>query len=100
MGDAYVGRRGKPYRKLCAQVRARRDPCALCGHPIDYDAPPRTRWSFSLEHVVSLAHGGSLLDPANVTAAHYGCNSRRGGRTRRHRPEPALPPVVVTSRMW
>lgn len=94
------GRRGKRYLKLCAQVRARRLPCALCGQPIDYNAPPRSRWSFSLEHIESLVHGGALLDPANATAAHYGCNSRRGGATRRGRPERRVPVVVTTSRRW
>lgn len=94
------GRSGKRYLRLCAMVRARRDPCALCGHPIDYGAPPRTRWSFSLDHILSLAHGGDLLDPDNARSAHYSCNSARGGRTRRGRPEHPLPPVVVTSRMW
>lgn len=94
------GRRGKRYLKLCAQVRALRLPCSLCGQPIDYHAPPRTRWSFSLEHIVSLAHGGDLLDPANATAAHVGCNSRRGGATRRGRAEAQLPLVVATSRAW
>lgn len=99
MGDS--GRRGTRYLKLCAQVRKLRLPCSLCGHPIDYHAPPRTRWSFSLEHIVSLAHGGALLDPANATAAHFGCNSRRGGSTRRGRPERRVPVVVgATSRRW
>lgn len=98
MGDQ--GRRGAAYLKLCANVRRRRLPCSICGHPIDYNAPPRTRWSFSLEHVQSLAHGGALLDPANATAAHYGCNSRRGGATRRGKPEPRVPVVVRGSRRW
>jgi len=98
VGDS--GRRGTRYLKLCAQVRRRRDPCGLCGQPIDYNAPPRTRWSFSLDHLTPLAHGGRVLDEGNVQAAHYGCNSRRGGATRRGRAERAMPVVVATSRMW
>jgi hypothetical protein len=98
VGDS--GRRGTRYLKLCAAVRKRRLPCSLCGQAIDYHAPPRTRWSFSLEHIESLVHGGALLDPANATAAHYGCNSRRGGATRRNKPERRTPIVVRTSRRW
>lgn len=98
MGDS--GRSGTRYLKLCAKVRARRDPCGLCGQPIDYNAPPRTRWSFSLDHIISLAHGGDLLDERNAQSAHYGCNSRRGGATRRGRPERRVPVVVATSRRW
>jgi 5-methylcytosine-specific restriction endonuclease McrA len=94
------GRAGKRYLRLCAQVRKRRDPCGLCGQPIDYNAPPRTRWSFSLDHITPLAHGGGVLDEANAQAAHFGCNSRRGGATRRGRPERALSPVVTSSRRW
>lgn len=66
----------------------------MCGQAIDYNAEPRTRWSFSLEHPHSLVHGGALLDPDNAEAAHYGCNSRRGGATRRGR----VP--LATSRPW
>lgn len=100
MGD--LGRRGKRYLRLCAQVRARQDPCALCGQPIDYLAQPRTRWSFSLDHELSLVHGGAVLDPNNARAAHYGCNARRGGGTRRNRPESpgGSPPPYPTSRRW
>jgi hypothetical protein len=98
MGDR--GRSGKRYLKLCAKVRARKDPCVLCGQPIDYNAPPRTRWSFSLEHPDSLVHGGAVLDERNAASAHFGCNSRRGGATRRGRPERRVPVVVATSRRW
>jgi len=94
-----LGRSGKRYLKLCAQVRARRDPCCMCGQPIDYHAPPRTRWSFSLEHPSSVVNGGDVLDSDNAEAAHYGCNSKRGGATRRGR-EPVVPVVVRTSRAW
>lgn len=87
-------RKGKRYLKLCATIRARRDPCGLCGHPIDYNAEPCTYWSFSLDHIVPLAHGGGVHDLANVQAAHFGCNSKRGGATRRGR----IP--LVTSQAW
>lgn len=95
-----LGRSGKRYLALCAKVRARAqrndEPCCLCGRPIDWDALPRTRWSFSLEHAESLVNGGSVLDEANSYPAHYGCNSGRGGRTRRGRE----PMVLRTSQAW
>lgn len=98
MGDS--GRSGTRYLKLCAKVRARRDPCGLCGQPIDYNAEPCTPWSFSLDHIISLAHGGGLLDERNAQAAHFGCNSAKGGSTRRGKPERRVPVVVRTSRRW
>jgi 5-methylcytosine-specific restriction endonuclease McrA len=63
--------------------------CGLCGLPLVPDAPPRTRWSTSVDHRtplhalnLSTAEGRALaVNPANLVAAHYGCNSRRGSRT-------------------
>jgi 5-methylcytosine-specific restriction endonuclease McrA len=68
---------GRPWRTASAKVRALGLPCWLCGIPIDYQAPARTRWSYSTDHVIPRNHGGSLLDPTNLRPAHYGCNSAR-----------------------
>lgn len=81
------GRVGRPYLRAASLLRAQRHDCWLCGQPIDYLAPPRTRWSFSLDHADPLSKGGEPLDPTNHRAAHYGCNSRRGNR-----PHPLTPP--------
>lgn len=54
--------------------------CWLCGLPIDRGAPPRSRWSASVDHIVPRSKGGNLLDPANLRAAHHGHNSARGNR--------------------
>lgn len=88
------GRTGRPWERLASSVKARRDPCWLCGYPIDYDAEPRTRWSFSVDHIVPLSQGGTPRDPANLAAAHYGCNSRKGNGTTQTLSRP------VTSRLW
>ncbi len=71
---------GRPYRRACAALRAQHLPCWLCGQAIDYLAPPRTRWSYSTDHVTPLSHDGAPLDPTNLRPAHYGCNSARGNR--------------------
>lgn len=96
--DQVPQRKGRRYLRLCAQVRRQAQeqgtPCWLCGQPIDFNAVPRTRWSFSLDHVLSLVHGGDLLDPTNARPSHYGCNSKRGGATRRGR----IP--LHTSQTW
>lgn len=83
---------GRAYRRLCARVKAEEPSCWLCSKPIDPDAPPRTRWSFSLDHVTPRSRGGSVMDRGNARAAHYGCNSARGNR------QPA--PPTRTSRAW
>ncbi|MFE7347511.1 HNH endonuclease [Streptomyces fimicarius] len=78
-------RNGRPYRRLCAQQRARRLPCWLCGHNIAYEirGPEAGKHpdAFTLDHLVPLSKGGDLLDPANARSAHRRCNSARGNRT-------------------
>ncbi len=54
------------YKRLRERQRALRLPCWLCGKPVIYDAPPRSRWSFSVDHVVPLKYGGSCNDPGNL----------------------------------
>ncbi|MCX5201058.1 HNH endonuclease [Streptomyces sp. NBC_00237] len=73
-------RTGRPYRRLVAVQRALGYPCWLCGHDIDPTLPPTHRDSFTLDHLVPLSRGGSLLDPANARSAHRRCNSARGNR--------------------
>lgn len=87
------GRGGRPWRTACAAVRARvqaGEPCRLCGRPINLALPARTRWSFSVDHLVPLSAGGDPLNPANLAPAHLGCNAARGARTTpRTTPRPA-----------
>ena len=90
------------YKRLRAQQRAKRLPCWLCGRAIDYDAPPRSRWSFSLDHVAPLMYGGAILDPANVRSAHLSCNARRGqvrpGQVASSRRPPAVDAGIAPTR--
>lgn len=74
-------RTGRPYRRLCAAVRALGAPCWICGHNIDLQLDARHPLSWTLDHLTPLSKGGSLLDPANARAAHRRCNSARGART-------------------
>ena len=58
--------------------------CQLCGHPIDRDAAPRTRWSASLDHIEP--QSAALVPdnrPTNLRTAHFGCNSSRRHQVRR-----------------
>jgi 5-methylcytosine-specific restriction endonuclease McrA len=85
-------RNGRPYRRLCASVKALGEPCYRCGHNIDPNLDPRHPMSFTLDHKVPLSRGGSLLDPANACSMHRRCNSAKGNRT--------APPTLKTSRRW
>ncbi|MFD6684170.1 HNH endonuclease, partial [Micromonospora parva] len=68
-------------------------PCWICGNEIGYRLDARHRLSFTLDHLVPLSRGGSLLDPANARSAHRACNSGRGNRTTAYAPQRA-------SRRW
>ena len=71
---------GHRRRQVQARLRARHDPCAICGRPIDYDLPPGHPMSFTVDEIVPVSMGGSPYDIANVQAAHLICNQRRGNR--------------------
>ena len=76
------------WRELAEKVK-RRDreqgnPCPLCGHPLDWDAPPRSRWSPSVDHVIPRSRGGATLPPLHLLrTVHLSCNSARGDGTKR-----------------
>jgi 5-methylcytosine-specific restriction endonuclease McrA len=81
------------YQRARKQVLAGAHSCALCGDPLDVDAPPRSRWAPSIDHVLPVSHTRGLdiatrqalaTDPAGMRVVHYACNSQRGaGRARR-----------------
>ena len=79
-------RNGRPYRRLVAAQKALGLPCARCGGYINPNLDPRSPWSFTLDHIVPLSRGGSLLDPANARSAHRRCNSARGNRITQPQP--------------
>lgn len=87
-------RNGRPYRRLVAALKAAGYPCWICGHNIPANVDGRTHpLAFTLDHLVPLSRGGSLLDPANARSSHRKCNSARGNRT-------APKPQQRASRRW
>lgn len=81
------GRRGRPWRRLQAQVYATETHCHLCGEWVDPTLPKNHRRARSVDHLIPLSLGGPPLDRDNARLAHIGCNSRRGnGTTTMRRP--------------
>jgi 5-methylcytosine-specific restriction endonuclease McrA len=85
----HPGRTGVAWRRVCERVLKGATVCHICGGDLDFDAPPRSRWSPSVDHILPLRAMRGLdmesqrrmaLDPANLRPAHYGCNSGRGAR--------------------
>lgn len=76
-----AGRRGSRWRRLSAEVRAKRRPCCLCGQPIDYSLKHPDPGSFSVQHIKDWhTHPELREDPSNLDAAHLGCNGSDGAR--------------------
>jgi 5-methylcytosine-specific restriction endonuclease McrA len=98
----HPGRSGAAWNRARKQVLANATVCWLCGGALDFNAPPRSRWSPSVDHVIPLSlmrhwdpeeQKRAALDPANLRAAHFGHNSARGNR------KPSQP-RRRTSREW
>lgn len=59
----------------------RRQPCARCGQPIDYSAPPEDPNSFNAGHIKAWADYPHLReDPANLQPEHANCGKSAGKR--------------------
>lgn len=80
---------GNRRNKLVARVKARQDPCGICGKPIDYSLPHEDPMSFELDEIIPVSKywlGGyqtpqqCALDPNNVQASHKICNRRKGNK--------------------
>jgi 5-methylcytosine-specific restriction endonuclease McrA len=69
-------------KRLCASATE----CAICGRAIPKDAPPRSRWSPAVDHLIPVALGGPAFELSNLRVVHAGCNSIRGNRQPRLRP--------------
>lgn len=72
-------RNNPAYVRARADLRARREPCWLCGQRIDYSARPFTDDAFEADHVFPVStHPHLALDPGNLRASHMRCNRARG----------------------
>lgn len=90
------GTTSRAYRRAQAHLFKRSKVCARCGgpfvrepcdpavHPTHAKLPycPTNPGAPSLGHIQDLQFGGSVLDPRNHRAEHYGCNASAGVKAR------------------
>lgn len=92
MGGAYNPRRANSSKRnrIIRLVRARQEPCHICGQDIDYSLPPDDPMAFSVDEVVPVSRwreGGyhsaeaCALDITNCVAAHRICNMKRQNKS-------------------
>jgi 5-methylcytosine-specific restriction endonuclease McrA len=77
-----LGRRGRRWRRIKAEVRARRSACCRCGQRIDYTLAYPDPDSFSVDHYPHplATHPHLAEEPTNLAAAHLRCNQAAGSR--------------------
>ena len=80
MATKVAGRGGHRWRKVRERVKRSQRVCWICGNEVDLDLDYPDPMSFSVDHVVPLAHGGKGDDYANCRASHLACNQSRGAR--------------------
>lgn len=89
--------------KLVQRVKARQDPCGICGKPIDYSLPWNDPMAFELDEIIPVSKywvGGyesaeqCALDPNNVQASHRLCNRRKGNKILAQRVETEDKPTL------
>src|ERR1700753_3347333 len=92
-GEVRKVRRSSTYRRRRRQVvDVYGTDCWICRSPIDMGAVDPNPLAFSIDHVVEIADGGSMLDLDNLRPAHIGCNRAKGQLKRAQRqgqPTPA-----------
>lgn len=64
--------------KAVRALRAKRQPCHICGGYIDLTLKAPHKRSFSADEIVPRSRGGSSIDLRNLLSSHLGCNSSRG----------------------
>lgn len=87
--------KGRPRRAAVAAVKARGEPCWLCGGLIDLSLHWNHRMSFTVDEVIPRSLGGSTTDLSQFRSAHRACNASRGAG-----PPVAKPPPPARSRRY
>lgn len=98
---------GNARRKLRAWLRSQRNPCALCGQPIDYSLPSGHPLSFEVDEIRPVSRWqeygyasptAAALDRGNVQAAHRICNQRKSNKV--GMPRKIRQKALLVSRAW
>ena len=96
---------GNRRRKMRARFKAMQLPCAICGRPIDYEAPSNSDHPLSFvldeDHPVSRWREFGYSSPSeaaqdwdNVQAVHWICNAKKSNNTTREIRRKMNQPVI------
>ena len=69
--------------------------CTLCGQQLDKNAPPHTRFSIEVDHIIPLHRGGQAYELDNLRLTCHPCNRAKGskldGEMKRQKGDYSLP---------
>lgn len=72
----------KVWQEVRKRAIASKDPiCALCGNPIDMEAPAKTPMSCEVDHIIPVSRGGAAYDIDNLQLTHMKCNRQKSNHT-------------------
>ena len=72
----------KATKQHKATSQAANAPCAICGQPIDYQAPAGTPNAYELDHIQPRStHPELTYDPDNYQPTHTNCNRSKQNTT-------------------
>lgn len=58
-----------------------KDPvCAICGKPIDMEAPAQSPLACEVDHIIPISRGGPPYDIDNLQLVHMKCNRQKGNK--------------------
>lgn len=68
------------YEKAKKIIYGSQSVCAICGRPVNFDLKFPNPWSATLDHIIPISKGGSVVDIENLQLAHLQCNRMKASR--------------------
>ena len=68
------------YEKAKKIIYGSQSVCAICGRPVNFDLAFPNPWSATLDHIIPISKGGSVVDIENLQLAHLQCNRMKASR--------------------
>lgn len=91
----------KVWQRVRKRAIASKDPvCALCGNPIDMEAPPYSPLACEVDHIIPVSRGGAPYDIDNLQLTHSKCNRQKSNRIRSDYEDTEIDNICPISNDW